>query len=255
MPLPKDPQKAELTRKRMRESHLGKVIPEEQRRKMGDAQKGRKHSPETIQKLRVIAISQGRKPPAPSEAFLERLRERMRGDNNPAKHPEAREKISERNTGKNNPHFGKHPSEETRRKLSAARKGKHPAPESCLKISRALEGDKNRFWKGGISFEPYCPKFNREFKERVRLFFGRICIECGSPENGKAHCVHHVNFNKMSCCDDTPPLFVPLCRFCHSKTNFNREEWENHFTHIITQYYGGRCYLTKEEYTVVRCVK
>src|SRR5208337_386546 len=40
----------------------------------------------------------------------------------------------------------------------------------CLAIwkSKNLIGEKSPGWKGGISFEPYCIKFNKEFKERVR---------------------------------------------------------------------------------------
>ena len=108
-------------------------------------------------------------------------------------------------------------------------------------------------WKGGISFEPYCPKFNKEFKERVRTFFDHKCVECGNPENGKHHSVHHVNFNKMSCCDTSIPLFVTLCHNCHTKTNYHREYWEQHFTDMINIYYGGKCYFTIEEMERLKC--
>ena len=165
----------------------------------------------------------------------------------PVKEAERRRKLSEANKGEKSPNYGKPRSEETRRKISEAHKGKSLSEETRRKLSEALKGEKSPNWKGGISFAPYCPKFNNEFKERVRSFFGRRCVECGTQENGKALHVHHVNFNKMSCCDDTPPLFVPLCPSCHARTQKDREYWEEHFTSMINEYYGGLCYLLKED--------
>ena len=73
-------------------------------------------------------------------------------------------------------------------------------------------------WKGGVSFEPYCPRFDDDLKERVRLFFDRKCYICGKSEQeqidemkeeGKVPIrkldVHHVNYNKDTCCDDSKP--------------------------------------------------
>jgi len=113
----------------------------------------------------------------------------------------------------------------------------------------SLRGERSTQWKGGISFEPYCILFNKEFKERVRAFWGNKCPVCGKTEeeSGRAHCVHHVGYDKEVCCNDNERLFVPLCPSCHSKTNHNREEWEEYFTHMIS-IHGGKCYYTKEEY-------
>jgi len=115
--------------------------------------------------------------------------------------------------------------------------------------SMSLTGEHSPMWKGGISFEPYCILFNKEFKERVRAFWGNKCPVCGKTEeeSGKAHCVHHVGYDKEVCCNDNERLFVPLCPSCHAKTNHNREEWEEYFTHMIS-IHGGKCYYTKEEY-------
>lgn len=100
-------------------------------------------------------------------------------------------------------------------------------------------------WKGGISFEPYCSKFNEEFKERVREFWGRKCGISGitEKENGKKLSVHHVNYNKMVCCDNTPPLFIPLSKSLHPKTNNNREYWEYMLTEYIMIWFNGESYL------------
>ena len=126
-------------------------------------------------------------------------------------------------------------------------KGIYCSPE-CRGIAQRGENSPN--WKGGISFEPYCILFNNEFKERVRAFFDNKCALCGKTkeENGRSLCIHHVNYDKKTCCNDSERLFVPLCGSCHSKTNNNREYWEEYFKDLIKNEYGGKCYYTKEEY-------
>jgi len=53
---------------------------------------------------------------------------------------ETRRKMSKARMGRRNPNYGKHPSPETRAKLSAAHKGKHPTAETLAKRSAALRG-------------------------------------------------------------------------------------------------------------------
>lgn len=89
-------------------------------------------------------------------------------------------------------------------------------------------GEKHWNWKGGISFEPYCPKFNDSFKESIREKFNRICFLCPTTEkeNGQKLSVHHVNYRKDCLCEDITCEFVPLCKSCHSKTTNNHEYWK-----------------------------
>lgn len=124
---------------------------------------------------------------------------------------------------------------------------------SRICMGMAHRGENAPTWKGGISYEPYCILFNKEFKERVRAFWGNKCPICGKTEEecGKAHSVHHVGYDKEVCCNDNERLFVPLCPSCHSKTNHNREEWEEYFTYLIS-IHGGKCYYTKEEYAELK---
>jgi len=95
--------------------------------------------------------------------------------------------------------------------------------------SENRHGENSHMWNGGISFEPYCHKFNNVFKESIREKFGRVCFLCPTTEeeNGRKLSVHHVNYNKNCLCDDSECEFVPLCNTCHTKTNHNREYWEN----------------------------
>lgn len=90
-------------------------------------------------------------------------------------------------------------------------------------------GENAANWKGGISFEPYCHKFNEAFKESIREKFNRTCFLCPitEDENDQKLSVHHVNYDKNCLCDDAKCEFVPLCKKCHAKTNGNRDHYES----------------------------
>ena len=128
----------------------------------------------------------------------------------------------------------------------AVKHGRRMCSLECRnKAQKQYKGPKAAGWKGGISFEPYCSKFNEDFKERVRNYFNRVCMICGKTEeeNEKKLSVHHVNYEKMVCCDGTPPLFLPLCHRCHMKTNHNREHWEKVLTEFLMIWFDGESYL------------
>ncbi len=156
-------------------------------------------------------------------------------------------------------------SEETKKKISQSHKGKKLTMEHKIKISKKLKGrtftkevrkkigDAQRgpnsvHWKGGISFEPYCELFNDEFKERVRNWWDRKCGICGKIEkdNNRRLSVHHVTYDKEICCNDSLPLFIPLCQSCHSKTNYNQNYWYIYLSNYIMIYLNGQCYIEKE---------
>ena len=112
----------EETRRKLRDANKGKKLSEETKKKMSEAQKGEKnhffgkhHSEETL--LKLIAANKGRHHTE-----------------------EAKKKISDKIKGRTSPNKGKHPSEETRRKMSISRKGKHHSEESKRKMSAAQKG-------------------------------------------------------------------------------------------------------------------
>lgn len=159
---------------------------------------------------------------------------------------ETKRKIKENHAdfkGVNHPMYGKHCSEETKRKISKAHKGKdYISKEVKQRLSAMYIGENNPNWRGGASFEPYCHKFNKVFKEYIRDKFGRKCFICGKTEkeNGKKLNIHHVNYSKKCLCDeDTNCQFVPLCSKCHSKTNHNREYWEREITTKLHETING----------------
>jgi hypothetical protein len=117
-----------------------------------------------------------------------------------------------------------------------------------------MSGENASQWKGGISFEPYCPKFNNDMRNRTRAYFNNRCVLCGvSRENQNYNLsIHHVEYSKTACCDGKPVHFAALCGSCHGKTNHNREKYEAMLHRIIDEIYGGRSYFTKEEWAAIQ---
>jgi len=114
-----------------------------------------------------------------------------------------------------------------------------------------ISGENSSSWKGGVSFGDYCKKFNNEFKTRCRAFFENKCVVCGitTEQHKRKMCVHHVNYNKDTCCDENvKQLFVTLCAKHHGLTNHSREYWNGLFTKLIEEKYNGKCFYTKEEW-------
>jgi hypothetical protein len=211
---------------------------DEWRKKISESTKKAMARPEV--KAKITGINNHNFGKHPSKETLKKLSEVRLGKKRKPFSEEWKKKLSEA-------HLGKKQSEEHRKHIGDGHRGKHHPPEWCENISKAQRGEKSWNWQGGKSFEPYCEKFNKEFKERVRAFFGYKCVECGknTEDNGKALAVHHINYDKMVCCNDVKPLFVALCCSHNNTANFNREMWEQHYTNLINEKYGGLCYLPK----------
>jgi hypothetical protein len=219
MPAPKDPIKREEWRMKISVYRTGKKLSNEAKQKLSEMKKGI---------------------PLPEET-RRRQKEAMLGSHHTEEH---KRKIGE--SGR-----GRIVSEETRINMGNAKRGQKHTEDAKRKISKSLTGkycrEKSSNWKGGISFEPYCFKFDEPLHERCRIFFERVCVECGKTEieNKRKMDVHHVNYDKMVCCNDVKPLFVTLCMSCHPKTQRNKQYWEKHFTDMINEKYNGQCYIPK----------
>ena len=284
MSFPKDPVKAELTRKRMSAARKGVPKSEEHKRKIGLSKIGKPRSDETKRKLSIARTGKHYGP------HSEETRRKI-GESNKGKHhsietrtrlseitklqfqdkrysdiiseangnriisDETRNKIRVANTGKNNPMYGITRPEETRMKICESHIG--------------------GFWYGNIRSTPpqYCEKW-KDVNPRVHAFFNYKCCVCGKPENGRSHIGHHVFYVKNACCwvsDDgiyhtnlnaknhsahdyvigeNPNYFVILCASCHGKTNGdfeNRKKWAEYFRDMIDTQHDGKCFFTKEE--------
>jgi len=192
-------------------AHTGKTLSEEHRAKIGAALTGENNPAKRLEvKAKLSALW-----------TLERKakhNEFMMGENNPMNRPEVAAKQSAAQMGENNHNYGKAFSEETRAKMSVSKMGENN-PMKRPEVRAKIKGENNSSWKGGISFLPYCPKFDNLLKEQYRNLYGRICGYCGKSEleNGCRLSIHHIDGNKMQGCDDHDWVLIPLCRSCNSK--------------------------------------
>ena len=152
-------------------------------------------------------------------------------------------KEHRKNLSKNSARFwlGKHLSEETTRRMSLSAKGRKLSEETKRKLSEINKGkhigEKNHFWRGGISYEPYSPEFNKELKEQIRKRDNYRCQECFRHQDElfkntkagmrpyKLH-VHHIDYNKKNNQEDN---LISLCIGCHLQTNYGREDWTEYY--------------------------
>lgn len=225
--------RSEETKRKISKVHKGKIPwnkgiehTDETKKKISESRKNnphegtykKGHSCSSIVRKKISESNTGH---ATSEEHRRKISLALKGIKRPPRTKEHCRKLSEA-------HKGKVISKETREKLRVVSKGRKHSDETMKKLT----GENSVHWKGGISFEPYCPKFNKKFKESIRNKFERKCFLCNKPEtdNGKKLCVHHVNYDKNCLCNDIKCEFVPLCNSCHSKTNNNREYYENMIT-------------------------
>lgn len=196
-------ERTEETRRKMRERLKGHKLSEkikmkmsESRRGEGNSMFGRHHSKEAKLKMRKAKI--GKKLPE-----------------------ETRKKMRESWRGRTGPNLGKKFSEEHKNKLREASQGKNNPMYGVHRFGEASPG-----WKGGKSFEPYGVEFNNKLKAQIRARDDNQCQLCKTYENGRTHPVHHKDYNKKN---NDPSNLITLCDPCHSKTNGNREYWQNLF--------------------------
>ena len=237
---------------------------------------GKHHSDETKRKIGLKSIGRV----TLTEEQKKRRSEDMKGEKNffyGKHHSEENKKIMSKLK------LGGHHSEETKIKWSKMRKGKKPNLSEAQRLYRSEQktGNKNPQWKGGTSFLPYCPKFNKKLKQRVRNFFGNKCVLCEitRDEYYEEFIVHHAFTEKMACCESKIEemelirarlpigvarfgedefteeeimyirMMVPLCRKCHGKQNAASEKlpyeqtvYRKFFTELILNEYGRKCY-------------
>lgn len=205
----------------------GRIMSDEQKRKLSIAHTGLKASQET--KVKMSIARNGRKF---TEEHKRKLSDAHKGKKNhmygkPS--PNKGKKYPGTGlSGESNPMFGKKQTRETRQKISDVLKGDK-------NYWYGKNGSENPAWKGGLSFEPYCPKFNEKIKEDIREQYNRVCVLCSKSEieNGKKLSVHHIDYNKSQGCKDHEWKLVPLCIACHNKTNSNRGIWESKLSLLI----------------------
>lgn len=85
---------------------------------------------------------------------------------------ESRQKISEAKKGDKNPMFGKHQSAEARKKMSEALKGKHLSAETCKKIAESKRGKNHPFFGKHRSAET-CKKISESLSCEKNPMYGK----------------------------------------------------------------------------------
>lgn len=178
---------------------------ETHRKKVSVSRIGKKHTKETKQK-----ISKANKGKKFSDEHRKNISKSLKGKK---KSNNERKEMSERMKGKNNSNYGN---------------------------GDKIKGSNNPNWKGGITNQPYCHLWTEDFREMIRERFHYKCFICNGEQDRKLS-VHHVNYNKNCLCGSVCE-FIPLCQSCHSKTNFNRQYWEN----LIMNYlYPNRYFMSE----------
>ena len=119
-------------RRKISESNKGRYVSDTTRRKISEAQKGKKRKSLSVEHRRKISESNRGK-----TMSAEARRKIGEANKNPSE--ETRRKLSEAKKGKKL-------STETRRKLSEAKKGKKLSTEHRQKISKSLKGENNYFY-------------------------------------------------------------------------------------------------------------
>ena len=142
---------------------------------------------------------------------------------------EHKRKIGNSIRGDKNGFYGKKHSDKTKIQIGASKKGSKLSEDHKKAIGKAVKGENNGNWKGGKSFEVYPIEFNELLKEKIRTRDNHTCQVCNikQEEVDRRLCVHHIDYDKMN---NDPSNLITLCKTHHSKTNFNRDYWEKHFT-------------------------
>jgi len=132
-------------------------------------------------------------------------------------------------------HSQKH-SEETKKRIGDVQRGKPKPPlqgrtipdKTKKKMSEAHKGEKNYNFNNWSSREPYGKEWSHELRKQIRITDNYTCQECEMTEEelGYRLSVHHIDFDKQN--NDLENL-ICLCKSCHTKTNFNRENWIEYY--------------------------
>lgn len=102
---------------------------------------------------------------------------------------------------------------------------------SFKRRSLITSGSKNPNWSGGNSRFPYTFDFTKKISKRVIERFGFKCMSPLCRGRDSRLTTHHINYNPR---DNTESNLISLCSSCNSRANFNRQQWQNLFTEILS---------------------
>lgn len=132
---------------------------------------------------------------------------------------------------------GQHPSQKTEFKKGNIHYSKG---KTAKEDNRILAGEKHPNFNNWSSREPYGQEFSPGLKKKIRKKYNHRCQQCFRHQNelitnsGKRYklAIHHIDYNKQNNSEDN---LVPLCRNCHSQTNFKRKDWTKYFQNKLME--------------------
>ena len=139
-----------------------------------------------------------------------------------AEHPDLRK-------GENNGFYGKSHSTERKEQWSRDKKGKwsYTPIQKEKQTQNTPKKEKHPNWLGGISNGEYGLDFNNELKYKIKEAHNLTCQLCKIVTEELD--IHHIDYNKTNNAENN---LIPLCKTCHGKTNFGRENWQKILTEI-----------------------
>ena len=141
-------------------------------------------------------------------------------------------------TGEKSPFYGKHHSEETKRKMSKSSEGKPKSQAHCRHIKesrRDISGSNNPNWRGGATSKGILFRMSKIYKDWRSLVFKRdnyICQECGQW-GGKLNVHHILPYRDHSEFGLNINNGITLCEKCHAKTINNEYQYIVKYLNII----------------------
>lgn len=201
----------------------GHKMSEEHKKKIALANKGKKRTPEMIEKMRETTKNnptkywKGKKL---SEEHRKKLSESHKG----YKFSEERKKrASEAFSGEKHPFFGKKHSKESKKKMAIANTGRIKSIEERRKLSEALKGEKCYLWKGGITAKNTQIRHSIEYKMWREAVFARDNWTCQNKKckkrGGKLEAHHIKPFSHHEDLIFEVENGLTLCKKCHKETD------------------------------------
>ena len=97
-------------------------------------------------------------------------------------------------------------------------------------------GENSPSWRGGISFEPYCPLWSdKGYKADIRERDSNICQNPYCFRTDKVLNIHHIDYDKKNC---HPSNLITICRTCNARANVQRDWHTKWYQVIMNKKYG-----------------
>ncbi len=107
---------------------------------------------------------------------------------------------------------------------------------TCANINNS--GINNSSWKGGLSYEPYCPIWSdKEYKQYIRDRDGNKCLNPYCSKNNSRLTIHHIDYNKKNC---SPSNLITVCSSCNSRANTDRDWHTTWYQALVYMRYNNK---------------